>query len=141
MASSELLAQIQSGKKLKKAETNDRSAPTLDTAKGGRAASSSAAVGLPMGGPMGGGGPPQLGGLFAGGMPKLKSAGQVSLGMSVLFSQRQKAQFNLNSYASGVREAPNGTEIGHFNLNLFFYASKSSTFEAFNNGSFETFGS
>lgn len=79
MASSDLLAQIQAGRKLKKAETNDRSAPSVETAKGGRAASSSAAVGLPMGGPMGGGGPPQLGGLFAGGMPKLKPAGQGSL--------------------------------------------------------------
>jgi len=135
MASSDLLAQIQAGKKLKKAETNDRSAPALDSSKGGRAASSSAAVGLPMGGPMGGSGPPQLGGLFAGGMPKLKSAGQGSLGMLILFSQCQKAQFTLNSFASDIREAPNGTQIRHFNLNLFFCASKSSTSEAFNDGS------
>lgn len=97
MASSDLLAQIQAGRKLKKAETNDRSAPSVETAKGGRAASSSAAVGLPMGGPMGGGGPPQLGGLFAGGMPKLKPAGQGSLRMLVVFSQRQQTQFILNS--------------------------------------------
>ena len=141
MASSDLLAQIQAGKKLKKAETNDRSAPAVETSKGGRAASSSAAVGLPMGGPMGGGGPPQLGGLFAGGMPKLKPAGQGSLGMLVLSPQRHKTQFTLNSYASDVGEAPNGTETGHFNLNFFFCASKSSTSEAFNSDPFETFGS
>ena len=82
MASSELLKQIQAGRRLKKAETNDRSAPVLDTKGGGTA--------RPAGGSAGGGdvrssaagaGPPQLGGLFAGGMPKLKPAGKPNLGI------------------------------------------------------------
>ncbi|KAF8165300.1 hypothetical protein B0H34DRAFT_688639 [Crassisporium funariophilum] len=70
---SELLKQIQAGKALKKAETKDRSAPVIDVAKGGVGSAAS-----PMGAPSlpSGGGPPQLGGLFAGGMPKLKPAGQ-----------------------------------------------------------------
>ena len=74
--SSELLKQIQSGKKLKKTETNDRSAPLVDTnVKPSSGASSvSAAGGSPAGGP------PQLAGLFAGGIPKLKPAGQSNLG-------------------------------------------------------------
>lgn len=69
MASSELLKQIQSGRALKKAQTNDRSAPAVDVKKGGGGGGG--------GGPpvtIGGGGPPQLGGLFAGGIPKLKPA-------------------------------------------------------------------
>ncbi|TPX42152.1 hypothetical protein SeMB42_g05259 [Synchytrium endobioticum] len=96
---SSLLKQIESGRKLKKAVTNDRSAPTVDSKpKGGpgggggggpihggpppsigRSAGSSiasAAAGAP---PMGMG-PPQLGGLFAGGMPALKKAGGATLG-------------------------------------------------------------
>ena len=81
MASSELLKQIQAGKKLKRAETNDRSAPLVDAPKssrgssGGGSGSFSSAPSLPSGG-----GPPQLAGLFAGGMPKLKPAGQSKLG-------------------------------------------------------------
>lgn len=75
MASSELLKQIQAGKKLKKAETLDRSAPIIDAkaSKGGGASPMAAAAAAAGGGrPSGGGGPPQLGGLFAGGMPTLK---------------------------------------------------------------------
>ena len=76
MASSELLKQIQAGKKLKKAETNDRSAPIVDSSKGGGGgASKGAGQRVPTMGSMGSAGPPQLGGLFAGGMPKLKPAG------------------------------------------------------------------
>src|ERR1700685_1097640 len=78
MASSALLEQIQAGRKLKKAETKDRSAPIIDVKPSGggaiRAGGASSAAAAAMAGP--GAGPPQLGGLFAGGMPKLKPAGQ-----------------------------------------------------------------
>lgn len=84
MASSELLAQIQAGKKLKKATTSDRSAPILEGPKGGAGGGRKAGVGAPAV-PAGASasasaGPPQLAGLFAGGMPKLKPAGQSTLG-------------------------------------------------------------
>lgn len=79
MASAELLKQIQAGKGLKKTVTNDRSKPLIDAKPSG------GGEGAIAGGGGGGGspaaavaiaGPPQLGGLFAGGMPKLKPPGQ-----------------------------------------------------------------
>lgn len=80
MASAALLSQIQSGRALKKAVTNDRSAPKVDDVKpsvgaggGGRGGSTMSNGSSSVGGGGGGGsGPPQLAGLFAGGMPKLK---------------------------------------------------------------------
>lgn len=78
MASSELLKQIQAGKALKKAVTNDRSAPAVGGSKGGgggaiggagHSAPTIASAGAASAGP------PQIGGLFAGGIPKLRPAG------------------------------------------------------------------
>lgn len=86
MASSELLKQIQAGKKLKKAETHDRSAPLIDAkaGSGGGGGIAAAAAAASRGAPSMGGAP-QLGGLFAGGVPKLKPAN--NSGMPVLFNQ------------------------------------------------------
>lgn len=87
MASAELLKQIQAGKGLKKAQTNDRSKPLIDAkASGGGGGGAVRAGGGGGGGASsagsamaGGAGPPQLAGLFAGGMPKLKPPGQGKL--------------------------------------------------------------
>ena len=85
MASSELLKQIQAGKKLKKAETNDRSAPAVEGSKsgggiGGGGVGHNASTTIPAGNA----GPPQLGGLFAGGMPKLRPAGGAGVPLSFM---------------------------------------------------------
>ena len=71
MASAELLKQIRAGKGLKKVQTNGRSTPVIEGKKGGGGGG-----GPPIG--IRGGGPPQLSGLFAGSMPKLKPAGSSS---------------------------------------------------------------
>ena len=72
MASSELLKQIQSGKKLKPTETSDRSAPKIDNSGGSKGRGGPPSSAPSMGG--GSGGPPQLGNLFASGMPQLRPA-------------------------------------------------------------------
>jgi hypothetical protein len=93
-----LLSDITKGKQLKKAVTNDRSAPIVGKTSGGsglpplggapavpgglapavpgnRARSNSDQSGRDSGGAAGMEQPPQLAGLFAGGMPKLKKRG------------------------------------------------------------------
>ncbi|XP_077469043.1 WAS/WASL-interacting protein family member 1-like isoform X2 [Stigmatopora argus] len=77
---SALLTDICKGSNLKKTVTNDRSGPLLDKPKGGGGGGgggggSGGGSGSGGGGGFGGGGAPAgLGGLFAGGMPKLRSA-------------------------------------------------------------------
>ena len=85
MASSELLKQIQAGKRLKKATTNDRSAPAIDGSKaGGGVGGGGVGHSGPTTTPAGSAGPPQLAGLFAGGMPKLKPAGGAGAPLSFM---------------------------------------------------------
>ena len=90
MASSELLKQIQAGRKLKQTETNDRSAPQVDTPKsfgGSKGSSGPPSSALTSGGGFGGGAP-QPGSLFAGGIPKLKPAGQSKHGALLICAQQ-----------------------------------------------------
>ncbi|CAP92171.1 Pc13g11020 [Penicillium rubens Wisconsin 54-1255] len=83
-----LLSDIHKGAKLKKAVTNDRSAPQIGSSGGVSAAPPVAAANRLRSNSEGVSGtdgaasatPPQLGGLFAGGMPKLRSRGGVDTG-------------------------------------------------------------
>lgn len=94
MASSALLAEIQKGKSLKKAVTNDRSGPTLDSkAKTSSGRGEAAAPVRPThshgSSNVADGGPPQLAGLLAGGIPKLKPTGAILTGMTSVFKQSE----------------------------------------------------
>ncbi|XP_050685978.1 WAS/WASL-interacting protein family member 1-like isoform X6 [Eriocheir sinensis] len=78
-----LLASIRAGAALKKAVTNDRSAPAIDgkskpstNGGGGGGGGGGGRGGGGGGGGMMNGGSPQLGDLFAGGMPKLRPTGK-----------------------------------------------------------------
>ncbi|KAJ1964829.1 verprolin, partial [Dispira parvispora] len=82
-----LLQQIQQGKKLRKAVTNDRSGPAVNgkvSGSGGGAPMAASTRRPPASTPAPttstGPGPSQLAGLFAGGMPKLRSRGGVNTG-------------------------------------------------------------
>ncbi|CAH1756504.1 8066_t:CDS:10 [Entrophospora sp. SA101] len=89
-----LLSQIQQGKRLKPAKTNDRSAPSVagKTKDSTTLPKSSSSMPLPSSNNSGesGGGPLGLGGIFAGGIPKLKSrSGGITTGRSMTESKRR----------------------------------------------------
>jgi hypothetical protein len=93
MASSDLLAQIQAGRKLKKATTNDRSAPAVD----GKSSGGGGGGGRPA--PSGGGGlggiaaaigaqSAAAGGMLSAGGAKLKPVANAALGMHLIYVMR-----------------------------------------------------
>lgn len=97
MATSALLSQIQAGKKLKRVvEINDRSAPQVDTPCRSKGAPSSNAPST-----LSGGGPASIAGLFAGGMPKLKPAGQRNFAIPPTIRKPSSAS-NVSSAPSNV---------------------------------------
>lgn len=111
-----LLASIQKGAKLKKAETNDRSAPitaSKPTASGGAARGGGGSVrgstissgATPAAGPMG------LGALFANGAPKLKPVGGSRDSLSLPSALHPKSQPpalapRLNNQTNGISSTP-----------------------------------
>lgn len=88
--------------------TVDKSAPAIEKPKGGGGGGGMGGMGAapsPMSVGGGGAGPPQLAGLFAGGMPKLKPAGS-GPGMWNLFSIRvMLSEFWLSSKESDIGQA------------------------------------
>lgn len=96
-----LLSSIRQGANLKKAVTNDRSAPVIDgkppSSGGGDARSNGA--------------PPGLGGLFAGGMPKLKSTGRNVEGAGAAPMMPPNRRLAAPSPPSGAPNDDNGAPI------------------------------